>query len=201
MDGFGDSVRSLMSPGLQARIAEQEEAEAREAAKEARERAVRAEAWRERSLQAAIAQAVADGENVNPRLAMQGRGIGHTPREFVEMMAWVQDAEDQREEARERAEYLKWRRDRGESTSGDVSAPTPAEAEANRLDAARYEKYRDRVNQRQVTLDHARKQAEEIAQRGDRQVIGRLAAAAASALRYEPGFDSHAGYQTGYRMS
>ena len=40
---FGDSVRSLMSPGLQARIAEEE---AREAAKLERERALQAELWR-----------------------------------------------------------------------------------------------------------------------------------------------------------
>jgi hypothetical protein len=192
---FGDSVRSLMSPGLQARIAEEEEREARETAKLERERTVKAELWRERSLQAAIAQAINDGENINPRWAAQGRGIGHSPAEFVQMMAAVQDAEDMREEARERAEYLKWRRDRGESTSGDMSAPTPEQVEANRLDAERSAKYRDRMYQRRVTLDHARRQAEEIAAAGDRRTLGRVAAAAATAL------GSEAGYQTTYRMS
>jgi hypothetical protein len=191
--GFGGegSVRSLMSPGLQARIAEEEEREAREAAKLERQRAVKAELWRERSLQAAIAQAVADGENVNPRLAMQGRGIGHTPREFVEMMTYVQDAEDMQAEARERADYLKWKRDRGESTSGDMSAPTPAEAEANRLDAERSAMWRDRMIQRRLTLRQAREQAEAIAARGDRQTLG----AVATALR----LGSESGYQTSYR--
>jgi len=180
----------MMSPGLQRQIAEQEEAEAREAAKEARERAARAQLWQERSLQAAIAQAVLDGESVNPRQAMQGRGIGHQPHEFVAMMAAVQDAEDEREAAREHAEYLAWKRDRGESMQGDMTAPTHEEAEANRLDAARSAKYREHISQRQVTLDQARREAAAISARGDRQVLG----AVATAFRLESGSDNHAGY-------
>ena len=195
--GFGDSVRERMSPGLQRQIAEQEEAEAREAAKLERERAVRAETWRERSLQAAIAQAIADGENINPRRAMRGEGIGHSPQEFIEMMGSVQAAEDARAEALEARAYREWKAAREQGTFADTSAPTPEEVAAAVQEQQRTDFYLDRKRQREMAVAEAREQAAQDSARGDRQVLGRVAYAVGTALSGEAGYQTTA-YRTEY---
>jgi hypothetical protein len=80
--GFGESLRSQMSPATQRQIAEAEAVEAYEMAKEERKRAARAQAWQERSEEAArqiaVAEAVAAGEDASPR-ALRGERLGHEP--------------------------------------------------------------------------------------------------------------------------
>src|SRR5688572_12123277 len=56
--GFGGACRSMMSPGLQRKLAEQEAAEEREARKEERSRAERVETLKQKAIQAAITQAL-----------------------------------------------------------------------------------------------------------------------------------------------
>ncbi len=127
--GFGGSARAGLSEGLSIRLAAVEQLEAAEDAKREQERKRRAEAFEERAFQAAIAQAIADGENVNPRLAMQGRGIGHQPHEFVAMISERMDLEDQRLEAVQHREFLRWQAEQSASTSGDTTAPSSLKLE------------------------------------------------------------------------
>ena len=191
--GFGGSIRERMSDELQIRLEAAESLEADADAKAERERARRAERFQEQSIQAAIALAVANGERVNPRLAMQGRGIGHQPHEFIQQRALLMEREDLEAAAADRRAFEKWKAERGLAGQADMSAPTPAGVEANRLDAERSAYYLDRARQRTMAVRAAREQAGKDAARGDRAVLGRVAAAAAAA------FGSEAGYQSGYR--
>jgi hypothetical protein len=192
--GFGDSLRAQMSPATQRRIAEAEAAEAYEAAKQERERAVRAQAWQERSEElarrTAVDEALAAGEDASPR-ALRGERLGHEPHEFLALMSARQDHEDMVLEAK-RLEYL--RRCEAAYDAGDYadnSAPTQRQLEADELMRARAARYRARHE----LLSEARQQARQDAARGDRQVLGRVAAAAAVAFR-EPGHQSE--YRTEY---
>ena len=55
---------------------------------------------------------------------MQGRGIGHQPHEFVAMISERMDLEDQRLEAVQHREFLRWQAEQSASTSGDTTAPS-----------------------------------------------------------------------------
>jgi hypothetical protein len=128
--GFGDASTAPKSENLRIRMEVAAEMEAAEAAKEERDRKRRAEISQERAIQHAIAAAVAAGEYVNPRQAMQGGGaVGHEPREFIERASFQMDQEDFQAEASAAAEYRRWLADRGGAMSADTSAPTPAEAQ------------------------------------------------------------------------
>jgi hypothetical protein len=193
--GFGDSSTAPKSENLRIRMEVAAEMEAAEAARAEKDRQRRAEIFQERAIQDAIAAAVAAGEFVNPRQAMQGGGtVGHEPREFIERASLQMDMEDFQAEASAAAEYRRWLADRGEASSADVSAPTPAEVQLQAQEQERMNKFLDRKRQRELAVQDARSLAAKDAARGDRQVLGRVAAAAAVALSGE------AGYQTGYRM-
>jgi hypothetical protein len=191
--GFSGSSTSPMSDDLRIRMEAAESIVEAEVAKQERDRRHRAEILAERAQQAAIQAALAEGQVFSPRM-LRGEGLGHRPADFIAQRAATMDIEDAHAEAERAAEYRRWQAEHYASTSADTSAPTPAEAEANRLDAERSAKYRDRIIERRVTLQHTQRQAEEIAARGDRRVLSRVAAAAATALSSEPGF------QSGYRM-
>jgi hypothetical protein len=182
-----------LSEGLSIRLAAVEQLEAAEDAKREQERKRRAEAFQERAFQAAIAQAIADGENMNPRLAMQGRGIGHQPHEFVAMISERMDLEDQRLEAVQHREFLRWQAEQSASTSGDTTAPSSLELEEGAAIQARTDFYLDRKRQRSMAVEEARRLAARDAARGDRGVLTRVARAAAQAF-------GEAGGQTEYRM-
>ena len=191
--GFGGSARPGLSEGLSIRLAAAEQLEAAEDAKREQERKRRAEALEQRAFQAAIAQAIADGEHVNPRLAMQGRGIGHQPHEFVQMVSDRMDVEDAHTEALKAAEYRRWEAEHYAATSADTSAPTSLQLEEGAAIQARTEYFLDRKRQREMAVEEARRLAARDAARGDRGVLTRVARAAAQAF-------GEAGGQTEYRM-
>jgi hypothetical protein len=194
--GFGEASTSGMSDSLRIRSEADDQLEAERAARADRRRAERAERLREVAVQASIAAAIDAGENVNLRQAMANGGVGHTPAEFIAARAVLMDAEDAHLEAQQAAEYRRWQAEHYAATSADTSAPTAEQVEASRLEAERHAHYKDQMITRRLTLRQAREQAEEVAAAGDRQVIGRVAAAAAVAFG-----SGEAGYQTGYRMS
>jgi hypothetical protein len=105
--GFNNSLRSQMSPQLQRRIAEQEAAEAREAKAEERARAERREDLEARNIQAAIAQAIENGEEWSPRM-LRGQGYGRTRAEAIAYFSGLQDMEDRKAELAERREFEQW---------------------------------------------------------------------------------------------
>jgi hypothetical protein len=152
LGGFGESsVRSQMSPRLQRQIAESEEREARESARLERERPSRVGAWRERSLQAAITQALELGEELNNPRALRGEPLGHTPAEFVSLMSARQDVEDRAAEAPERREFERWKAAQSASSSGDVSAPTVRQLAEEQLMQERARRFREQEYDRRVT--------------------------------------------------
>jgi hypothetical protein len=191
--GFGGALRERMSDELQIRLEAAESLELEADVRAERERALRAERFQEQSIQAAIAQAVANGERVNPRQAMQGRGIGHQPHVFIQQRAALMEREDLEAEAADRRAFEQWKRDRGLAGQADMTAPTTEEVEQAAERRAHTEHYLDRARQRKMAVREARELAAQDAARADRQVLGRVAAAAATA------FGSEAGYQIEYR--
>jgi hypothetical protein len=103
--GFNGAIRHRMSPGLQRRLAEEEAAEARETARLEREREQRAEVLEAEAFRAAVADAVARGEDIDYVRALHGKGIGHQPHEFIALVSAQQDAEDQRVAFQEQAGF------------------------------------------------------------------------------------------------
>jgi hypothetical protein len=161
--GFGGSLRSQMSPQLQRRLAEAEAAEAKEAAQEERARAQRVEDLRERSVQAAVAQALENGAEFSPRM-LRGQGYGRTRAEAIAYFSDLQDVEDRRAEAQERIEFQKWQIRRSESMSGDSTADLVLaeraerdEQEARRREASMNASVRRYVKRQ--TVEEARKAA------------------------------------------
>jgi hypothetical protein len=148
--GFGDSRASRLSEGLEVRAAAEQQMFDEAAAKAERERTRRAELFQERALQSAIAQAMEAGEHVNPRQAMRGLGIGHTPREFIQMRSAVMDREDAHLELVAHAAFVKWQREQAADMSGDTSAPTKEALEAGHQMQARAKRYREREHDREL---------------------------------------------------
>jgi hypothetical protein len=160
--GFDGSIRSMMSPQLQRRIAEEEAREAREARQEEKARAERAEAFQAANVQAAIAQAIESGQEWNPRM-LRGQGYGRTRQEAIQYYSELQDMEDRRAEAREAKEFENWKIQRSTSLSGDTSVHT---VEAERAEEtwrqdqrARVQVQRGRDLRRRRIIDDARKAA------------------------------------------
>jgi hypothetical protein len=160
--GFGGSLRSQMSEQLQRRIAEQEAAEAREAAQEERARAQRAEVHQENAIQAAISQALENGEDFHPRM-LRGERLGHTRQEFLAMQSARMDAEDAQLAARQQAAFRKWQAEQSASMSGDTSAHVVeaerAEEQWRQDQRARNQVQRGRNLRRQQIIEDARKAA------------------------------------------
>jgi hypothetical protein len=171
--GFGGSIRSMMSDGLQRRLAEQEAAEAREAAQEERERALRAEAFRESNLQAAIAAALEAGEEFHPRM-LRGERLGHTTSEFIAARSAQMDVEDAQLAARQRVAYNRFLAAQGELNSGDMSAPTP-EQQASR--AVSEERHREASINSAVRNYERRKAVKEARQLALHDTLGIVASA------------------------
>jgi hypothetical protein len=136
-----------MSPRLQRQIAEAEAAEARDQAKAERQRAERAETLRESANQAAIAQALQEGEEFHSRM-LRGQGVGHQPAEFIALASARQGVEDERAAALEMAAFRQWQAAQSASNSGDVSAPSQRQLEADRLMRERAARYRDKEYER-----------------------------------------------------
>jgi hypothetical protein len=153
--GFNGSATSQMSPSLLRQIALQEEAEARKAAEELRKREERAEEWQTRAVTAAIQDAMDRGEEFNPRM-LDGRGLGHTPAEFVALVSARQDHEDMQAAARERQAFEAWKFQESVGTSADVSAPTPVELAEQATMAARVEAFRARRREQAKVIQAAR---------------------------------------------
>jgi hypothetical protein len=151
LGGFGDSLRSQMSPATQARIAEAEAVEAYEAAKAERERSVRAQAWQERqeeaARQSAIREALEAGEDASPR-ALRGERLGHTTSEFIALMSARQDVEDAQLEAAKRQAMRRWEASYDAGMSGDVSAPTALQLEEGHQTQQRAARFRQKINRR-----------------------------------------------------
>ena len=120
--GFNGAARSQMSPGLLRQIAAQEEQEARQAAEERRKREAKAEAWRSRAVQSAVAEALDAGEQFSPQM-LEGHGLGHTQSEFVALVSARQDHEDAMAAAREWQEFRRWQEERSASMSDRVGSP------------------------------------------------------------------------------
>jgi hypothetical protein len=155
-EGSPSSVRSGMSDGLHRQIVLNEERESRESAKAEAERAARVEAFAESALQHAIQQALESGEEFNPRM-LRGEQLGHTPRELIEQVSARQDIEDERFEAQELQEFRAWKAQKSASTSADLSAPTQRQLEAEQLMQARAKRFREKENDRLITLRMAGK--------------------------------------------
>jgi hypothetical protein len=172
--GFGDeSIRAGMSDGLRRRIALAEAEQAQEAAREQRQRALRAEAFEESSLRAAIAAAIEAGEDVSPR---RGRHetVGRTRQEAVALFSARQDAEDMQRAARHRVAIRKLMAQHAEQDYGDTSAPTELELTQRAEEQAKRDRdllRRGRVIQRNQTIRMAREA--EAAQ--DLKYLGRSA--------------------------
>jgi hypothetical protein len=139
--GFGGVMRAQMSEGLQRRIAEEEDREARQVREEERARAQRAEAFKESNIQGAIAMALESGESFHPRW-LRGEKLGHTTSEFIAQRAAMMDVEDQRREARRQAAIRKMMAELSEAETGDTSAHTIM---AERAEKAEADARRDRV--------------------------------------------------------
>jgi hypothetical protein len=114
-----------MSDRLQRQLALADAEEQREARQAEHQRAGEAESWRERAFQAAVAEAVENGESMQDALA--GRNLGHTPQEFIDKVNAQCDFEDSMAEARQANEFRKWQQSQTADTSADVS---DVEAEA-----------------------------------------------------------------------
>jgi hypothetical protein len=157
--GFGGSIRSMMSPGLQRRLAEQEAAEAREAKEQERFRAQRAEAHHEASIQAAIAQALEQGQEFNPRM-LRGEGLGRTRAEAIQYYSAMQDREDVLAAAREQLAFRRWQAEQAALYSGDASADTiqaeRAEAQWRQDQRARNQVARGKELRRRQIIEDAR---------------------------------------------
>jgi hypothetical protein len=160
--GFDGSVRGMMSPQLQARLAEEEAREAREAREEERSRAQRAEDFQTRGLQGAIADAIQRGEQYHPKM-LRGERLGHQPHEFIRLVSDAQDVEDAQREARQRAAFFKWQVEQGELNSGDMSVATVeaqrAEEQRRQDQRARNQVQRGRDLRRRQIIRDARKEA------------------------------------------
>jgi hypothetical protein len=151
--GFGVSLRSQMSEGLQRRIAAEEAAEQRQMAAEQRERTQRAEAWQQNAITAAIQDALARGEEFSPKM-LAGRGLGSTHSEFIQQRAALMDVEDAQIQARQAVAYRKWLQEQSDGMSGDTSAHTVL---AERAEEAEQREKRDRdLVRRGRQIDRAR---------------------------------------------
>ncbi len=174
--GFGDAsgIRSQMSEQLQRRLAVEDAREAQEAAKEARRQEQIAASYQERAIAAAIQEAHARGEMVSVHEAYRtnGASLGHTVGEFIAQRHALMELEDAQQEAREAAEFRRWKLERSADMSRDSSAPTPAEAEMS----ARIEHHALAFETRQIERD--RKAAERKA------ADARMLALARSVVRY-----------------
>jgi hypothetical protein len=156
--GFGGSIRSMMSPGLQRRLAEQEAAEAKEGREQERERALRAEVHHEASIQAAIAQALEQGQEFNPRM-LRGEGLGRTVSESLAYYSAVADAEDRRRAAQARRAFNEWQARHNELHSADMSAPSPEELQSRAESEARHNEARIQGSVRRYEANKILKQA------------------------------------------
>jgi hypothetical protein len=161
--GDPSSVRSTMSDGLRRQIALNEEREARAQAELEHERQVRVERFADSASRHAIAMALEAGEEFHPRM-LAGQGLGHTVRELIETVSDRQDIEDQRIEAAELEEFRRWKAAKSAGLSGDVSAPTAQQLEAQQLTQQRAERFRQKINRRvearEIAHEEALKRAE-----------------------------------------
>jgi hypothetical protein len=194
--GFGEASTSPMSDGLRIRSEADDQIEAERGARADRKRAERAERLQEEAVQASIAMAIEAGENVNVRAAMAAGGVGHQPHEFIASRALLMDHEDAHLEAQQAAEYRRWQAEHYAGTSADTSAPTEQERAATQRDREQLAAHKQRMYERGRAVEEARKLARQDSARGDRQIVGAVAAALG-----EAGHDNHAGYQTTYRMT
>jgi hypothetical protein len=112
----------------------------RQAKREEHEAAERLARRQELDVIDSIRQAQDRGELVDVRQAVRDGGVGHTPREFVELASARADHEDAMANAREQAAYRKFLAEGGDYA--DTSAPTPAEVEEHEVMVARAEKFR-----------------------------------------------------------
>lgn len=136
--GFGGALRSRMSPRLRQQLAELDAVERREQRRVERERAEAAEVDEARRRRLSLELAAARGEVITAAAVARG-GIGHTPGEFVALVAAGQDAEDLAAERR-RAAALEERVARfvgqhqalidARAAAGQPIGRTPAEAVA-----------------------------------------------------------------------
>jgi hypothetical protein len=91
------------------------------------------------------------GEQFSPRM-LEGRGLGHTPSEFIALVNAKLDREAAQAAAREAQEFRRWQAEQ----SADVSAPTEAELEEKRDLAARLESRRARKRRESKVIQSAR---------------------------------------------
>jgi hypothetical protein len=191
--GFGQASTSPMSDDLRIRMEAAEQLVEADIAKQEQARKRRAEIFAERAQRDAIQAAIAEGQVFSPAM-LRGEGLGHEPHEFIRQRSEMMDREDQHADALRAAEYRRWLAEHYASTSADTSAPTAEQVEEARLDAERTAYYKDRMIERRVTLRYTAEQAKAIAARGDRQIVGAVAAALGS----ESGYDNQASYRTAY---
>ena len=85
--------------------------------------------------------------------ALHGDGVGHEPREFIEMVSAQQDLEDSQAEARDRAAYNRWLVQRSERTSADMSAPS----EMDKAELAEWQKRARKFREKQTVINLARR--------------------------------------------
>jgi hypothetical protein len=116
--GFG-SLRERMSAPLQRQLALADAQDQREAAAKKHQRSVEAEEWRERAFQAAVNEAVENGESMQDALA--GKNLGNTPSEFIAKVNAQQDFEDSMAAARQNVEFRKWQQEQTADTSANIS--------------------------------------------------------------------------------
>jgi hypothetical protein len=160
--GFGGAVTSMMSDQLRHRIAAQEAAEAREAAQEQREQRLRAEAFQESAIQAAIAERLEAGESFQPRW-LRGESLGHTVSEFLALRSAEIDRQDMISEARRKIAVRKLMEQHGEADYGDTTAPTKQEMASRAESEARHREARIQGSVRRYERKQILKEARKVA--------------------------------------
>jgi hypothetical protein len=97
--GFADSAEVRLPEEVFVRAQVADELDRRQVAQEEHRRAERARLFEMRSIQASAVLAEDRGELVDRRRALT-HGVGHTPAEFLKIIAAQQDAEDVRSDGR-----------------------------------------------------------------------------------------------------